>query len=249
MPPIRTWLRPAIVFLGVAAAATVAHAGPPYVTDDPVPVELHHWEVYVATVSEITHDGATGTFPDAEVNYGGAPNLQLHARVPIQYLAPNGGPATFSLDELELGAKYRFVEEGAHVPMIATFPALEIPVSGDTDHPGDDHVQAFFPLWLQKSWGQWTSYGGGGYWVNPGEGNQNFWLAGWQIQCQLTQKVSLGGEVFSTSADHPGGRASPRFNVGMVVDFTDHHHLLFSAGHTLSGDVAFQGYLGYQLTI
>jgi len=26
-------------------------------------------------------------------------------------------------------------------------------------------VRGFLPLWLQKSWGRWTSYGGG-YWIN-----------------------------------------------------------------------------------
>jgi hypothetical protein len=26
-----------------------ASAGPPYTTDDPEPVELHHWEVYLAS--------------------------------------------------------------------------------------------------------------------------------------------------------------------------------------------------------
>ena len=60
-----------------------ALAGPPYVTDDPEPVEYHHWEVYLA--SQLAHEpGAwSGTAPHIEVNYGALPNLQLHARIGV----------------------------------------------------------------------------------------------------------------------------------------------------------------------
>ena len=36
--------------------AVVAWAGPPFVTDDPEPVGMHHWEVYLA--SQYVHDDA-----------------------------------------------------------------------------------------------------------------------------------------------------------------------------------------------
>ena len=38
--------------------------------------------------------------------------------------------------------------------------------------------------------------GGGGYWVNPGAGNRNWWFAGWQVQCQLLINVTPGVEIF-----------------------------------------------------
>lgn len=48
-----------------------AVAGPPYVTDDPEPAELHHWEVYLATIDQWSReDGWSGTSPHIEVNYG-----------------------------------------------------------------------------------------------------------------------------------------------------------------------------------
>jgi hypothetical protein len=36
--------------------------------------------------------------------------------------------------------------------------------------------------------------------------------------------------------------------LGLVLDFTEHHHLLFSAGRSIVGETTFQGYLAYQLT-
>jgi len=39
-------------------------------------------------------------------------------------------------------------------------------------------VQAFLPVWMQKDVGDWTVYGGGGYWINPGAGQKNWWFTG-----------------------------------------------------------------------
>jgi hypothetical protein len=38
------------------------------------------------------------------------------------------------------------------------------------------------------------------------------------------------------------------FNVGTVIDFTDNHHLLFSAGRSIDGPIGFQCYIAYQFT-
>ena len=56
-------------------APALCDAGPPYVTDDPEPVEFRHWEFYLATQHFITRDVATGTAPHVEVNYGAWPGL------------------------------------------------------------------------------------------------------------------------------------------------------------------------------
>src|SRR5579884_3623903 len=42
-------------WLGAAALAGVAApamAGPPYLTDDPIPTDLHHWEIYAFSTGE-----------------------------------------------------------------------------------------------------------------------------------------------------------------------------------------------------
>jgi hypothetical protein len=91
--------------------------------------------------------------------------------------------------------------------------------------------------------------GGGGYWINPGKGNRNYWSIGWQVQRRLSDLATLGIEVFYTTVDHEGGEGNLRFNVGLILDVDDHHHLLFSAGRSIIGESKLQGYLAYQLTI
>jgi hypothetical protein len=50
---------------------------------------------------------------------------------------------------------------------------LEVPTGSKSDGLGSGQMQAFLPLWLQKCVGDWTVYGGGGYGINPGAGNEN----------------------------------------------------------------------------
>ena len=234
--------------MAVLLAPAIGYAGPPYVTDDPEPVELRHWEFYLASQHAITSDGASGTAPHVEVNYGVLPDLQLHVIAPLAYARPSGGPTSYGVGDVELGAKLRFVGEGKSRPMVGVFPQFELPVGDASRGLGTGHLHVFIPLWLQKSFGPWTTYGGGGFWVNPGQGSRNYWYAGWQVQRRFSDLATLGSEVYYTTPDQVGGNASLRFNLGLVLDLTEHHHLLFSAGRGIVGDERFQGYLAYQLT-
>jgi hypothetical protein len=232
-----------------ASLAGPASAGPPYTTDDPEPVELHHWEIYLASQDFFTSGGAwSGALPMVEVNFGALPQVQLHLIAPLAYDRSPGGPMTYGYGDTELGVKWRFVQEGDWVPMIGTFPLVELPTGSLSRGLGTGSTRLFVPLWLQKSFGPWTTYGGGGYWVNPGSGNRNYWFFGWQGQCRLGEVATLGAEIFHTSASEVGGSGETRFNVGLVMDLSDLHHLLFSAGTRLGAPFGGQFYVAYQVT-
>ena len=226
---------PALLALGLLAARP-AMAGPPFVTDDPEPVDLHHWEVYGFTAATHVDSDTAGTAAGVEVNYGAAPNLQLHAIVPLAFDRPSAGPTATGLGDVELGVKYRLFEpmEGDWRPQVAVFPLVELPTGDDTKGLGAGKTRVYAPVWLQKAFGKWTTYGGGGYWVNPGAGNQNYWYAGWLVQRQVTDKLAVGAEVFHQTADSIGGRQSSGFNGGAIYDINEHYHLLISAGRGLT---------------
>lgn len=143
--------------------ATPALAGPPFITDDPEPVELGHWEVYGFTAGAAGHGAATGLGPRLKVNYGAAPGLQLHV---IGGMAFDDEPGhhEIGLSDTELGAKLRFIkpDEDDWYPQVGIFPLMEIPTGDAARGLGAGKWQEFLPLWLQKDWGDWTSYGGGG---------------------------------------------------------------------------------------
>lgn len=226
-----------------------AAAGPPYVTDDPQPVEWRHWELYVSVTGQSEGGNRSGDAPHFEANFGAAPGLQLHLIVPLAYSRSPGGPTAYGWGDVELGAKYRFVEEGESRPQIGTFPLVELPSGEASRGLGTGQTRVFLPLWLQKSFGKWTTYGGGGYWINPGAGNRNWWFAGWQTQVQLTPSFAPGAEVYYESPAETGARPAVLFNVGFVLDFGEHHHLLASAGGAFTGCNCRQAYLAYLLTL
>ncbi len=248
--------RLAVLQAALAAALLApgsALAGPPFRTDDPEPVDYGHWEVYgFSTATQIRGD-TSGILPGLEVNYGAAPDLQLHLIAPLAFDQPSGGGWQSGYGDTELGMKYRFVQEDAKGwrPMVGIFPLLEAP-TGDAERGlGAGHAREFLPVWLQKSFGGWQTYGGGGYWINPGAGNKNYWFAGWQLQRQITEQLALGGEIFHQTADSAGASDSTGFNLGGIFDITEHHHLLFSAGRGLENATEsneFSYYVAYQLT-
>jgi hypothetical protein len=231
--PFRSALRRvagAIWALGLLAGP--AAAGPPFLTDDPEPVDLGHWEVYGFSAGTHVDGDASGTLTGVEVNYGAAPDLQLHLIVPLAFDDPADGHAQAGLGDIELGVKYRLVSPGKDDwwPQVGVFPLIEAPTGDAARGLGAGQTRAFVPVWLQKDFGQWTTYGGGGYWINPGTGNQNYWFAGWLLQRQVTDQLALGGELFHQTADRIAGREASGFNIGAVYDFNAHYHLLVSAG-------------------
>src|SRR5215469_7682377 len=87
----------------IALTIPCAQGGPPYVTDDPEPVDYQHWEFYVASINALNNGDWSGTAPHFEVNYGAAPNLQLHVIAPLAYDAPPQGASHYGMGDLELG--------------------------------------------------------------------------------------------------------------------------------------------------
>ena len=73
--PKATALFPLSVIVLVAILLPKAFAGPPYITDDPEPVEYRHWEIYLASLFFKQPDAWTGTGPHLEVNYGPIPTF------------------------------------------------------------------------------------------------------------------------------------------------------------------------------
>ena len=236
------------LFVLLSAAALSAMAGPPFTTDDPVPVDYQHWEFYIASQHTQTADGWSGTAPHLELNYGVITNVQLHLIAPLAYSAPSAGATRLGYGDTELGVKFRFVQEAEQVPQFAIFPALEVPTGSASHGLGNGHVQVFLPLWLQKSFGDWTIGGGGGYGINPGAGMEDWGFGGLVVQRQVVKNILIGAEMYHRTPMTAGGPGDTAFNVGTVIDFTGHQHLLMSAGRSLDGPVDFQLYVAYQFT-
>jgi hypothetical protein len=234
--------------LAVLFAVRTMWAGPPFLTDDPQPVDYESWEVYLASLHFASDGDWSGTAPHIEVNYGAITNLQLHMIAPLSYDSPKVGPSHWGYGDTEFGAKYRFVQETEHIPQIGVFPLVEVPTGSTRRNLGSGHVTAFLPVWLQKSWGPWTAYGGGGYGINAGAGTQDWGFLGGLLQRQVVTNAIVGVEIYHQTATEIDGPANTAFNIGTVIDLSEHEHLMFSAGRSIDGPVDFQCYVALQFT-
>jgi hypothetical protein len=250
-----------LVMALLSLIAPAAFAGPPFQTDDPEPVDFRHYEFYTFGSLDGTGAELDTLGPAIEFNWGILPNTQLHIVFPAAAIIPynnpkytpaGSGPREWGLGDTEIGVKYRFVRETRHRPMIGTFTMLEVPTGDSSRGLGVGKVWAKLPVWLQKSWGPWTTYGGGGEQLAPQTGFDNFPFAGWLVQRNISKKWTLGTEVFSHGGE---GIATTEPRAATLVDFGGYYYfrnpdfqLLFSYGHSVAGMAETYAYLGLYWT-
>jgi len=232
-----------LLFLGAISLA----AGPPYLTDDPEPVALHHWEVYLFSMGQTLGGVRSGLGPAMEANYGPFADAQLQFQIPMSYSDQDprpGGGTRHGFGDGEVGFKYRFLHETEDMPQMAVYPQVFAPTGSEDEGLGAGHWKVLLPLWLQKGFGPWTTYGGVGWWRNPGPGNRDFLQYGWLLQRELAEGWSLGGELFHQDASGSGQRAYTTWNLGFEARLADHLQLVGSGGRIFQGETGSQYYLG-----
>jgi hypothetical protein len=222
----------ALGIIALAAVSSPALAGPPYLSDDPEPTDVGHWEIYNFAIGA---GGPTGLAGETgfDINYGAAKDLQLTAVLPLAYGAPDAfsdkglraGPG-----DVELAIKYKFLHQsdGTWTPAVAFFPRLFVPTADRA--LGAGRLGLLLPIWAEKDFGPWSVFGGGGYQVNPGPGQRNFWQGGGAIGRSFGERLSLGAELYGQTHDTDAGGAYTTLNMAATYRLTRRWSLLGSAG-------------------
>jgi hypothetical protein len=250
------------VLLALCAGTMLRAQGPPYQTDDPVPVDLHHYEFYIFGGVDGTTAEIDSTGPAFEFNWGALPRVQLHAILPWGAAAPSNnpvylpggtGPTKFGLTDMELGAKIAWIKESRRCPQIGSFTMFEMPTGSSTDGLGVGKVWYKLPLWLQKNSGKWLFDGGAGYQVVPQTGYRDFFYTGWLVKRALSEQWELGAEVFAHGRE---GYAAAQTEASTMIDVGGYYHLkrntneqiLFCYGHSVAGQTENYAYVGMYWT-
>lgn len=212
------------ILVGLFRAA--AWAGPPYLTDDPVPTDFRHYEIYAFGAGTLTPGGADSEL-GIDFNYGAAPNLQLTFEMPFASAATG---AT-GLGNIVLAAKYRFLTQEGIGLDVAFFPHLILPSVSSL--VGDRQMSLFLPIWAQRDFGAWNIFGGGGCTLNHTRFSNNFCEAGLAVTRKVTEELRLGAEIFHSGAEEPGGKPSTALGFGLTWDMDGNHHFLAYWGPNL----------------
>jgi hypothetical protein len=220
-------LRRMLIVFATSLTPTAALCGPPYISDDPNPTDYEHFEIYAFAQGTVSRDGDGGA-AGIDFNYGATPDIQLTAAVPVAFEDVPHGDTQAGIGNIELAVKYRVAHQDDLGWDIAVFPRLFLPSASST--VGDPHASFFLPVWLEKDFGKWSTFGGGGCELNNGGDSQNFCLAGWALARQVLPNLQLGAEIVHQTADTKGGHASTAIGAGLKYDITDNYHVLAYAG-------------------
>jgi hypothetical protein len=224
------WFPKAAAAFFLTIMAGRAAAGPPFDTDDPEPTDTGHWEIYAFAAGDHLGGARTGA-GGTDLNYGPVPGVQLTATLPVAFERDGGFHA--GAGDVELGVKYRFLNREKAGFSVAAFPRLILPIAGARF--GTGRLRILLPIWAQKDFGGVSLFGGGGYTINPGPGNRDFWSQGIAITGKATRRLLLGGEITRTGADTIGGRGTTTLGVGGIYSLGGPFSLLFSAGPQWQG--------------
>ena len=252
-----------ILFLLVMGTGSLLWAqGPPYQTDDPVPVDLHHYEFYIFGGVDGTPAEIDSTGPAVEFNWGAIPRVQLHVILPWGgvfpsnnpiYLPGGTGPSAFGLTDMELGVKLALIKETKHIPQIGTFTMFELPTGSYDRGLGVGKVWYKLPLWLQKNYGKWLFDGGGGYQIVSQASYRDFPYTGWLVKRELNERLELGAELFAHGRE---GFAAAQTGRSAMIDVGGYYHFkhnpnqqfLFCYGHSIAGQTENYAYAGMYWT-
>ena len=226
----------------LAASSKTAMAGAPYISDDPEPTDYRHYEIYLFTNGTNTRHDTSGE-AGIDFNYGAAPDLQLAAVIPAAYESADNASTEAGLGNVELAAKYRFLHQSEIGWDVAVFPRVLLPSA--SSRVGNQHASYFLPIWLERDWGGWSTFGGGGCTINRGGDSQDFCLAGWALTRQVLPDLQIGAEIVHQTAAAKGGRASTGIGFGLRYDLSDNYHLLAYAGPGLQNAAATDRYTWY----
>lgn len=206
----------------VLLVAGTARAGPPFITDDPVPTDTGHWEIY-NYASTLCEGGVSSLDAGLDLNYGAVRDVQLTASLPLH--RESGVP--LDTGDVQMAAKFRFLhQDKGPLPLDVTFfPRVFLPTGR-----GSSRTQILLPIWAQRDVGRWQFFGGGGYTVNPGAGNRDYWVQGVVALRQMRHGWQMGLEEYYQGASEDGGRPVTGLNLGTLVHIAGPFSLIGSAG-------------------
>lgn len=258
----RLWL--AVMLLSIAAAPHLRAQGPPYQTDDPVPVDYQHYEFYIFGAADGTPVEMDSVGPAFEFNWGAIPRVQLHAILPLGSINPSNsavyapaagvGPSAFGLTDVELGAKIAYIKESKYFPQVGTFTMFEMPTGNYDKGLGVGKAWYRLPLWLQKNIGPWLLDGGAGETVVPQAQYRDFPYGGFLLKYTFPgDRLEFGGEVFAHGKE---GLATPQIQASTMIDLGGYYHFkhnpneqfLFCYGHSVVGQTENYAYVGMYWT-
>jgi hypothetical protein len=166
------------------------------------------------------------------VNYGWGERIQLKLKPRAVVVGEPGAGAKAGAGNLQLGVKWRFLDQREHGLSLSVYPQADINPPGNSVERGlvAEGQRFFLPVQVQRTFGPTKVYAEAGYIWREGQSDE--WALGLAAEHSLHRRFRLVGELRAVA--QRGFRDHERFfNVGFKWQLHERWTLLVSAGRTL----------------
>ena len=203
-----------------------------------------YFDVY-ATDFHDSHDTLI-QLPESYIYYGLIENVTLYAVPRMTFNKPDGVSSKYDLGDTDLGVEYRFYHDDAESLDIAFFPVVTMPTGDRNRDLGNGKVWSQWPLWLQKSWNDWTVYTGGGYAFNSEKDAHDFPFGGLTLQKDfVSQNFGLALEIWSQGSPYIDDGGFTILDASVGYNFTQNFAIVLTGGQSIAGADNTIGYLAF----
>jgi opacity protein-like surface antigen len=182
------------LMLAAALAPLAAHAANPLVTDDTGTQDTGNWQLELNS-EWMTLPSARQQQWNNTLTYGVMPNLDVAIQAPYQRTRTDGDGWTSGVTDLQLQAKWRFLETEQW--SLGLKPFISLPTASQDRGLGNGRATSGANLLMQYNLDRWTLLANAGYtWNNNGIGNrQSLWSASTAVLFCATEKLRLVADI------------------------------------------------------
>jgi len=229
-----------------------AQGGPPYYTNDPETPGTNNWEINLGYMPFLYRGHSISHTPDVDINFGLGNRIQLTYESAWLRLQRPSEQVKYGLEQDQLGVKWRFYDTGEKGMAFSVFPQLSVNNPNDSVRRGlaPPGASLILPLEFRKKFGPVDVNAEAGY--NLVHLGPDGWLTGLVVGHNVTKRLELDAEFYSTGAFHPV-YSQPTLDVGSRYRLHRPIILLLMAGRSLeptrSNQPRFVGYFGVQILL
>lgn len=221
-----------IVGLLLALCSSSAVAGPPFSTDSGRLIDQGSTEIDLYAEVSQSPGYTSATLPGVQLDYGLLSRVQVRLAAPLTFAGASNSNGRFGFGDIQFGTKFGVLTQTDQHPAVSVFPLLLVPVGSARRGLGQGRPSVALPIWVEQRFGTWKVYGGGGISferLSSGRG-RNAAFAGIATMRTITDRLSVGLEVFHREPTLIGAKASTNINVGGSYDINSLYHIYFSLG-------------------
>lgn len=248
--PLRVFMFASLI---VALLPVSTEAGNPLFTNDPETPGAGGWEINISHNIERLLSERNEDLPLLNINYGSTANNQWKISIPVRHFDPRGDEDHWGIGDIQLGWKYRFIDEDEHGFMASVYPQPLLPTGNEALAIGDGRLELFLPAQVGKHLfdDKLFMYGEVGYNVVFEDAAMNSWFYGLAGEWQVTEKVELVGEIAGVAFPGGGEPDDTFFFGGFNYQLTEHVVFMTSFGRSFhdarQGTPDFLSYIGLQI--